>query len=144
MVGVSVSVCVCLSPNHDTCATTAEPIKTPFGAWTWVGRRNHGGGPDPPREEVFFVMWYFVKKFFEDLVKNLSDFDNVRCKNTVALFWISLVNVQFFCKIPSHRLSPLIYRTSPIPAMFPIFNDCEYSRLEPLNNPLNTQSMTLV
>jgi len=49
LVCLSVCVCVCLSPNHDTCATTAEPIKTPFGAWTWVGRRNHGEGPDTQR-----------------------------------------------------------------------------------------------
>jgi len=33
-------VCLLVSHNHEACKT-AEPIKMPFGLWTWVGPRNH-------------------------------------------------------------------------------------------------------
>ena len=41
---------VCLSVTILSPAKMAEPIKTLFGMWPWVGPRNHviDGGPDIP------------------------------------------------------------------------------------------------
>ena len=51
-IAIDVAWSVCLLDTSVSTAKTAEPIKMPFGSWTWVGLRNHelGGSPDSPGE----------------------------------------------------------------------------------------------
>jgi len=47
---------VCLLVTTMSCSKSTEPTESPFGAWTWVGPRNHvlGGVPVTPQETGSF------------------------------------------------------------------------------------------
>ena len=74
---------VCLSVTTTSCAKTAEPIETPFGAQTRVGTRNHvlDGCTEPQGKGQFF----WGEASFDPLYLSLSVFCDVYVP--VALFF---------------------------------------------------------